>query len=163
MTPNTRHRFRIDWLSTGITYTVDGVVVASHTLSPTAALRPLFSDTTLGSPGLVTVDWMRMSPFTASGTFTSRVLDPGAQVICGPVSWNAEVPTGTTMVVSVRAGNTATPDLTWSAWTAVPSSGSTPALTRRYLQYRIQFTSTGSKVSTARLNDITIGYSAKVT
>jgi hypothetical protein len=163
VSPKARHRFRIDWTSTGVVYTVDGLVVASHTTSPASALRPLFSDLPLGLPSLVTVDWVRMSPFAASGTFTSRVLDAGAQITCGAVSWNAELPAGTTTVVLVRSGNTATPDLSWSAWTTVAGSGATPALGGRYLQYQIQFTSTGSKVSTARLNDITIGYSAKVT
>ncbi len=102
-----------------------------------------------------------MSPFGASGTYTSKVLDAGVAVNLGAITWDAEVPTGTTMVVAVRTGNVATPDATWSAFTTVAASGGVPALSGRYLQYRVQFTSTGSRVSTARLNAINLAYSAK--
>jgi|GEM_PF-4220579 len=45
------------------------------------------------------------------------------------------------MSVSVRTGNTAKPDPTWSDWTSVTPSGSTLAIrANRYLRYRIQLT-----------------------
>jgi len=161
--PKAQHRFRIDWTSTGVVYTVDGVVVATHTTTPGTTMRPLFSDVTLGLPSLLTVDWVRMSPYGASGFYVSQALDAGVAVNVGAVSWDSEVPTGTTMVVLVRTGNTPIADLSWSAWVPVSTSGGTPAsLSGRYIKYQVQFTSTGTKPSTARLNAISIAYSAKV-
>ena len=38
------HLYRIDWNSSGITYSVDGVVVATHTAAIATAMRPWVSD-----------------------------------------------------------------------------------------------------------------------
>ena len=43
-------------------------------------MRPLASDRTNGGGNLV-LDWMRMTPYAASGTFTSRVLDAGSAAL----------------------------------------------------------------------------------
>ena len=69
------HRFRIDWTATGVTYFVDGAQVASHNLAVTNSMRPVASDFNVGG-GAVTVDWMRLTPYAASGTFLSRVWTP---------------------------------------------------------------------------------------
>ena len=69
------------------------------------------------------MDWLRVGPYAATGTFTSRVIDAGAPSNWDALSWDATVPTGTTLVVKVRTGNTAVPDATWTAWATVAASG----------------------------------------
>ena len=54
--------------------------------------------------------------------------------------WSADVPTGSRLVVSVRAGSTAKPDDSWSAWKAVTNTGRIPA-SSRYLQYEVELSS----------------------
>jgi hypothetical protein len=84
---------------------------------------------------------LTLSAPTGSGTFQSRVLDAFEPVSWQYGRWDADVPSGARMVVSVRTGNTATPDATWSDWTTVPAAQaplSVPA--GEYLQYRIALT-----------------------
>jgi hypothetical protein len=77
----------------------------------------------------------------ATGAFDSRILDPFEAVRWRRAPWNADLPAGARMSVSVRTGNTAKPDATWSDWTPETTSGSTLAIpANRYLQYRIQLT-----------------------
>src|SRR5439155_24740587 len=106
------HRFRIDWTATGVTYFIDGTQVASHALAITSSLRPVASDANVGG-GVLTVDWMRMTPYATSGTYLSRVLDAGGAATWIDASWTASLPSGTSLALSVRKGNTATPDGTW--------------------------------------------------
>src|SRR5205085_5756476 len=55
------HVFRIEWLTDEVNYYVDGSSdpVVTHTISPTAPLRPLVSDYQSGR-GRLTLDWVRM-------------------------------------------------------------------------------------------------------
>jgi hypothetical protein len=84
---------------------------------------------------------LTLSNPTGSGTFTSRVLDATQSVAWKHARWDATVPSGSRMVVSVRSGNSPRPDASWSGWSGVPAAQS--ALTvpaGRYLQYRIEMT-----------------------
>jgi large repetitive protein len=58
--------------------------------------------------------------------------------------------------MSVRAGNTATPDATWTAFAPV-SQGTIAGLAGRYLQYRAELATTDPQQA-AVLHDVTIGY-----
>src|SRR5262249_23531487 len=118
------HRFRIDWTSTGVTYWIDGTQVASHAVSITASMRPLASDFTVGG-GNVKVNWLHLSPYVTTTTFLSRVEDAGSTVTWGTATWNATIPTGTSLAVSVRQGNTATPDSSWTAFSTLSGPGAT--------------------------------------
>ena len=64
-----------------------------------------------------------MSPYPASGTFDSRVLDAGQSVNWDALSWSADTPAGTGVALSVRTGNAPTPDGNWSGFNPVGSSG----------------------------------------
>ncbi len=150
----TPHRFRIDWNATSVVYWIDGVQVASHTISPAVQMRPIASDFN-STAGSVVLDWMRMTPYASPGTFTSRVLDSAQASTWGAATWNAATPTGTSLQVSVRTGNTATPDGTWSAFAPLASSGaSVGGPTARYLQYRVVLSTTDPS-QTPSLTDIT--------
>jgi len=148
------HRYRIDWNASSVVFSIDGTVVATHPVTITANLRPLASDYTVGGGGL-SVDWLRLTPYVAAGTFLSRVFDAGAVVPWGTATWTADTPAGTSLTLSVRTGNTPSPDGTWTAFQALPSSGAPIGGSSRYLQYRAQL-ATSAPGQTPVLREVTI-------
>jgi hypothetical protein len=133
------HRFRIHWTNSAIEYYVDGVLLHSQSVVIAGPMRPAMSDLS-GSAETFVVDWIHMTPYAAAGSFVSRVYDAGSVTLWDGVNWVASVPAGTGMNIAVRVGDSASPDGTWSAFTAVPSSGANMHLIGRYFQYRAQFT-----------------------
>ncbi len=152
------HRFRIDWTAASVVYSVDGVAVATHPIAIAQNMRPLVSDFSTGG-GLLGVDWLRLSPYAAAGTFTSRVFDAGAVVTWVTLSWTAATPAGTSVALSVRTGTTPVPDASWTAFTAVSQSGGAIGGASQYAQYRAALTSSDPAL-TAELEDVTLTYSA---
>ncbi len=67
------------------------------------------------NPGKVHV--VEATPGTR-GTFTSKAKDTDTVSSWGRVRWDADQPAGTEIQVQTRTGNTATPDGTWSSWSA---------------------------------------------
>lgn len=87
----------------------------------------------------------------AEGTFTGAVLDAGAPSKFGRLRWRGDVPPGASVSFSVRSGASATPDRTWSDWSAwkkaavrdeIAISGADEggAPDGRYLQWRARLT-----------------------
>jgi hypothetical protein len=148
------HRFRIDWTSTGVVYSIDGTQVASHAIAVTTSVRPIASDLFSGG-GTVTVDWMRVTPYAPTTTFVSRTFDAGHSLSWKSVVWNSTVPAGTSISISVRAGNTPVPDGSWTAFAPVASSGASISLSGRYVDYRIVMSTTDPS-QTAVVSDLTI-------
>jgi hypothetical protein len=155
----TPHHYRIDWNAGNIVYWIDGVQVVAHPLAISAAMRPLISDLHVGGQKLV-VDWMHMSPYSTPATFTSRVLDAGAVVTWASMSWTADQPTGTTLAMSVRTGNTPVPDGTWTAFNSVSQSGVPTTSKSRYIQYRASLSTTDT-TKTVVLRDVKITHGPK--
>jgi hypothetical protein len=148
------HKLRIEWSSSAATFYVDDVQKYTHAFSSLYSnLRPQVSDTTVGDANLV-VDWLRTTPYVASGTFTSRVFDAGAPVGWDGLTWDATVPTGAALTVKVRTGNTATPDASWTGWATISTSGGSVGLTSRYLQYQLTMTSSGSRFVTPAVRQV---------
>ena len=139
---NTAQRFRIEWGTDAVVFSINGTVVATHSIPIATPLRPIVSDFATGTQA-VRVDWLRLTPYATSGTFLSRVIDGGASTDWGVVTWTADLPAGTAVTVSVRSGNTAAPDATWSGFSVVGASGGSAAVTGRYVQYRLQLSTTG--------------------
>ena len=104
---------------------------------------------------------MRLSPYAPSGRFTSRVLDAGAEVAWGDLSWEADVPDGTTLALDVRTGDVARPGRSWAPWRALARSGDEVGATARFLQYRAQL-ATADPSWTPALRRVTARYSAGV-
>src|SRR5207344_1355269 len=148
-------RFRIDWTATNVVYFIDGTQVASHAIAIAASMRPIASDFTAGGPA-VSVDWLWMTPYAASGTFVSRVIDSGVQATWGTIAWTSDLPAGTGVVLGVRQGNTPTPDASWTPWTAMASPGTPVGGVSRYLQYRATLT-TSAPAQTPQLQNVRIG------
>jgi hypothetical protein len=148
------HRYRIDWTASSVVFSIDGTVVATHPVAITASLRPLASDYTVGG-GSLSVDWLRLTPYAAAGTFLSRIFDAGAVVPWGTAAWTADTPAGTSLTLSVRTGNTPIPDGTWTAFSVLPNSGAAIGGSSRYLQYRADLATT-APAETPGLRDVTI-------
>ncbi|MDD5252123.1 MAG: hypothetical protein PHT12_05850 [Patescibacteria group bacterium] len=100
-------------------------------------------------------------PYMTDGTLLSSILDTDAgNAYWDTVFWTVDLPTNTTLTVATRSGGTATPDGTWSIWSApeMSASGATivsPAA--RYFQYRATL-HTGDIMVTPSLQDITVTY-----
>jgi hypothetical protein len=150
----TSHRFRIDWGTSTVVYSIDGSQVASHSIAIAVNMRPIASDYITGGSSLV-VDWLWLSrPYTVSAVFTSRVIDAAAPANWTSVGVTADLPSGTAIAMSVRMGNTATPDGSWTAWTTVPAGGSISG-SSRYIQYRATLSTTDPN-QTPTLRDVTL-------
>ena len=67
--------------------------------------------------------------------------------------WTADTPAGTGVALSVRTGNTPTPDGSWSGFNPVGSSGGSIGGSSRYLQYRAQLSSSDQD-KTPTLSDV---------
>jgi len=73
----------------------------------------------------------------AKGVFTSKVKDSETVSGWGRLRWTATVPTGSEVQIQTRAGNTASPDSTWSEWSAAqPRDGVAGSERARFLQLR---------------------------
>ncbi len=150
------HRFRIDWTATSVTYAVDGVLVATHAIAIGAPLRPMVSDFSVGG-GSVSVDWMRLTPYAAAGTFVSRVFDATQAVDWSSLSWTVETPSGTNAAFFARHGDTPVPDATWSAFAAIAQPGGLVGGRSRYAQYRVDLSTTDPSTTPA-VDEVTIAY-----
>ena len=119
------HLFRVDWNATNVVYWIDGIKVVTHNVIFPAAVKMtvIGSDWMRNDVGWLVIDWMRLTPYAASGTYTSKVFNSGFLATWMNASWTANAPAGTNVVVSYRTGNTAIPDGTWTAFTTVSSSG----------------------------------------
>lgn len=153
--PTGYHRYRIEWTSLDTStdqaaFYIDGLQYAVLTAPASGATdyQVVFSNS--GAANL-TVDRSHVSPpNTTSGTYTSCTM----QATTGSwqaVSWDATAPSGTTAVVQTR---TSTDMMTWTAW-ANATSGAAPSTPGRFLQFRVQLTST-STAQTPTLNSITL-------
>jgi len=94
-----------------------------------------------GDPGKLYVLEEKYAP---SGTVLSEALDAKLISKWGSLRWQAAAPSGTSVTVSVRSGNTPEPDETWSNWSAEQTDAAQatiPAPTARFLQYRVTLAS----------------------
>ena len=148
------HRFRIEWASALVKFYIDGTLVASQAQSISGTMRPVFSEFSSGAHTLVDrlrPDWR---PYATAGTFTSRILDAGSPTVWASASSVTSSPTGTTLDLSVRFGDTPTPDGTWTSFSSVALGNATLGGTSRYAQYRAVMTGTGDM--TPELASITL-------
>lgn len=74
------------------------------------------------------------------GSYLTVPVDAGHAAEWGRLAWEAELPEGASLQWSVRAGNTAEPDITWSDWIAIGGGEkgevATKAPATRWLQAR---------------------------
>ena len=153
------HRYRVDWGTSEVVFSVDEVPIHTEEMAIAGPMVVLAGDTTPDSP-LVGLEWVRVGPYAASGSFTSHVLDAADTSVWGAVAWTAsELPEGSALAVEFRSGDVAAPDETWSAFTAVATGEVPDVPPGRYAQYRVLATSTDPRY-TPTLEAITIGVPA---
>ncbi|HMC67909.1 MAG TPA: MBG domain-containing protein, partial [Mycobacteriales bacterium] len=153
---NAPHLFRIMWTSTSATYFVDDLLIAQHSFPPPGPAAPSASDFVVDGNS-VRVDWVHMSPYAASTTFTSRVFDANGPVAWGALAWTADTPAGTSLTMRVHTGNTPTPDATWTPFAVVGANGGAIGTTARYVQYKADLRATDPS-QTPVVYDVTIGF-----
>jgi Purple acid Phosphatase, N-terminal domain len=150
------HRYRIEWTASGLAYYADGALVATHLTPIGTNLRPVVSDIFVNT-STVRVDWLRLSPYASAGTFTSRVLGDGTERTWGNLSADVGAPAGTSVALSVRTGDTPTPDGTWTGWQALPGTGGSVGTTSAYLQYSADLATTDDS-ATPELRSVEVEY-----
>jgi sugar lactone lactonase YvrE len=87
----------------------------------------------------------------AEGTFLSKVKDAEAVSAWGRLSWEGTAPPGTEVRLQTRAGNTATPDATWTDWSAPVTRAAGESIRSeraRYLQLRVSLAGPGGVTPT---------------
>ncbi|MDX2302057.1 MAG: DUF4082 domain-containing protein [Microscillaceae bacterium] len=135
---NQQHTYSIKWNTNGsFEFYVDGILVNTPAFTQTVS-SPMYlqiSNFNVDANPL-TVDWMRVSPYSSPGTFISRVFDAGTPKVWGAASWTVQSPSGTSIQFSQRQGNTATPDGTWTAFAPINSNGADIEGVSRYIQYQ---------------------------
>ncbi len=117
---------------------------------------PNYTATTGGS-GIVII--RQLAPYPSSGTFTSSVINTGQSSTFSTLSFTKLTPTNTTLTIDVRAGNTSSPDGTWTSWqTGISNGGSLSAISgNQYVQYRANLETSDISTSSS-LSDITFNY-----
>ena len=112
--------------------------------------NPVLSDVTVG----YTLDTAYLRAH--AGTFTSQVIDAGASADFTTLDWTETVPVGSSIAMRIRAGNVATPDGTWTVWTAILNGGSLDAFDgNQYIQYEAALSSDDG-LTVPTLSDVTI-------
>ena len=120
----------------------DAATLGSHSVvAESGTTRAMWyggSDGARGQIGLAT------QPVPRAGTFESTAFDSGvAGTSWDTIDMDATIPAGTEVHLSARAGDTSTPDASWTPWTpdfsALPSAVGLPD--SRYLQVRAHLTS----------------------
>jgi hypothetical protein len=93
------------------------------------------------------------------GTFVSKPMDTDTVSSWGRLSWEATLPPGTDVQLHTRSGNTATPDTTWTDWSAAyrrPEGEAIVSERARFLQLRASLA--GREGRTPVLEAITAAY-----
>jgi hypothetical protein len=150
------HDYRIEWTGSGLVYYADGALVATHPTPIAASMRPVVSDIFVNT-STVRLDWLRLSPYASTGTFTSRVLGDGNERAWGALSADVVTPAGTAVMLRVRTGDTPTPDGTWTDWQSLPGTGGNVGATAAYLQYRAELATTDDS-ATPELRGVEVEY-----
>ena len=146
------HIFRIDWTASSINYYIDGVLRVTHNVSIPGTMHPFIKF------GTQNIDWVHMSPYPASGIFTSRVIDAGQLVDWTTLTSTATTPAGTSIGFEARIGNSPIPDATWTSWQAANGTLTNPG--SQYIQYRATLATTDAN-QTPSLEQVTISYSSR--
>ena len=123
-----------------------GCRLLPHSLAVTNSMRPMVSDFTVGSGGHdgrldvagSTRLPIRQLPVTDSGCWKglSKWTD---------AAWATWLSSGTSVALSVRTGNTPTPDGTWTNFIPLAYSGAAIGATSRYLQYQATLATTSAE------------------
>jgi hypothetical protein len=95
----------------------------------------------------------------ARGSFVSKVKDTDTVSAWGQIRWEANSPTGSQIELQTRSGNTASPDSTWSDWSAAHvRAGGEPIASERARFLQVKSTLIGKEGASPVLDSITAAY-----
>ncbi len=100
--------------------------------------------------------------YFSGGTYLSAVQTIGESYTFATLDYTVNTPSGTWVEVDVRAGNSASPDASWTAWSTNVATGtdmSTLFTAKRYFQYKVRM-GTDNLSLTPMLYEIAINYGA---
>ncbi len=99
--------------------------------------------------GKVTAWANTATEYEASGTFESGSIDVGVHSGYSSLSFRGDIPAGTTLSVEFRAGDTSSPDGSWTGWQLKPADDDISLLlsNQRYFQYRLNFNNVSAPAS----------------
>ncbi|MGL2962857.1 DUF4082 domain-containing protein [Flavobacterium sp. RSB2_4_14] len=147
------HLYRIEWNTNDIKYYVDGTLIHTQVATISETMRPAISDYNSNGTS-ISVDWIKVAPYVSSGTFTSQIFNVGTVKSWQQATWNASVPTGTTLTISQRQANSSN-EITSVAWTPIPTSGFLIGGVSQFIQYKVEMATTNTSI-TPELLDISI-------
>jgi hypothetical protein len=151
------HQYEIDWTATTAVFKVDGVTVASQARGIFATMRITARDATVDANPVI-LDSVWLSPYAASGVYTSPVIDAAAAVDWRNLTPTATIPSGTAVTYQVRTGpNSTAGGSGWSAFTTVAAGADIPG-TARYLQYRVTLTTNSNRNTAPALSAVQLGF-----
>jgi hypothetical protein len=90
-----------------------------------------------------------------SGTYLSTPRDARAVAHWGRISWRTSLPSGTSIEMTTRSGNSGQPDATWSDWSPAyqnPSGSPISGPPARFLQWRARLSRASGSASPALLS-----------
>jgi outer membrane protein assembly factor BamB len=90
-----------------------------------------FAAVTNGAAGI-----LRPASSAAPASFVSAVKDAVRLSTFGRVRWEGSAPAGSSVALSVRAGNSEKPDSTWSPWVAAAAGGDARLPAARFFQWK---------------------------
>ncbi len=152
-----QHVYRIAWNAGSIELSIDGILKVTRPSNISDPMRVAASDFVINGNSLQ-VDWIRMASYTSPCNFTSRLFDTGEAANWDLLDWNANLPTGASLSLQYRLGNTA--DLGGAQW--IPVTGNSPktlAGNSQYIQYQVVLGTT-NPYQTPVLQDVTFNYHA---
>ncbi|MGQ9663181.1 MAG: PulJ/GspJ family protein [Kiritimatiellia bacterium] len=102
--------------------------------------------------------------YPTNGAYTSRIFDTKLnEPQYTELSWNADVPSGSSLTLKVRTGDES--DLSdapaWNTVSAMSSPGSIAPGNNRYVQFRAEFQPTPDTMSTPRLKGVTVKWTGE--
>jgi hypothetical protein len=110
-----------------------------------------------GDPGKL---YVLQDRYASHGTVTSEVLDARIVSKWGALRWQADTPVGTQITITVRSGNVAEPDETWSDWSEEQSDAQQAVVgapAARFIQFRVTLATQRPDVTPA-LHGLAIRY-----
>jgi len=150
---NAPHLYRIEWQTNGsFKFYVDNILILTPSIVQTVTTDMIiqFSDFQAGGAEL-TVDWIKVSPYASSGTFTSRIFNAGAVKSWQQATWNATIPTGTTLAISQRQANTLEA-IDAATWTSIPTTGTNIGGVSQFIQYKVDLATTNTNLTPVLLD-----------
>jgi hypothetical protein len=126
-------------VASGFEFYVDNVLKTTINITfPGATATKIAFSAFNGAPALQ-CDWVRLTDYNATGTFTSATFDAGSSVTWDRLEWTHDTPAGTSITVEIAVSSDGT---NWSSWAAVTNGTTLSGVTGRYFRYRVTLSTT---------------------